>query len=143
MKFLIARGAEVNTEGITGKTPLQIAAAEGHEEVVELLIAEGAEVSLHSAARLGDLARVESLRKLGFSYKQLEEMGIMLPVLENKTKFHRPAKYDELLTIKTTIPEKPALKMRFLYEVFNEQDMLITNGSSVNESLKYLLKNRH
>ena len=78
-----------------------------------------------------EVARVESLRKLGFAYKELEDMGIMLPVLENNTKFHRPARYDELLTIKITIPEKPALKMRFLYEIFNEEDVLINSGETV------------
>lgn len=78
-----------------------------------------------------EVARVESLRKLGFSYKELEAMGIMLPVLENKSKFHRPGKYDELLTIKVTIPEKPALKMKFIYEVFNENNELINSGETV------------
>ena len=77
-----------------------------------------------------EVARVESLRKLGFAYKELEEMGIMLPVLENKTKFHRPGKYDELLTIKVTIPEKPALKMKFVYEVYNEANELINSGET-------------
>ncbi len=78
-----------------------------------------------------EVARVESLRKLGFAYRELEEMGIMLPVLENRSKFHRPAKYDELLTIKVTIPEKPALKMKFIYEVLNEGNELINSGETV------------
>ena len=43
-----------------------------------------------------EVARVESLRSLGFSYKLLEEQGIMMPVAENKSKFVRPAKYDEV-----------------------------------------------
>ena len=78
-----------------------------------------------------EVARVESLRTLGFAYKELEDMGIMLPVLENKTKFHRPGKYDELLTIKVTIPEKPALKMKFSYEVYNESNELINSGETI------------
>ena len=78
-----------------------------------------------------EVARVESLRKLGFAYKELEAMGIMLPVLENKSRFHRPAEYDELLTIKVTIPEKPALKMKFAYEVINEAGELINSGETV------------
>ena len=78
-----------------------------------------------------EVARVESLRKLGFAYKELEGMGIMLPVLENRSKFHRPARYDEILTIKVTIPEKPSLKMKFVYEVFNEENELINSGETV------------
>ena len=78
-----------------------------------------------------EVARVESLRQLGFAYRDLEKMGIMLPVLENHTKFHRPAKYDEVLTVKVTIPEKPSLKMRFLYEIYNEEEQLINSGETI------------
>ncbi len=78
-----------------------------------------------------EVARVESLRQLGFAYRDLEKMGIMLPVLENHTKFHRPAKYDEVLTVKVTIPEKPSLKMRFLYEIYNEEELLINSGETI------------
>jgi len=77
-----------------------------------------------------EVARVESLRQLGFCYRELEEKGIMLPVLENHSKFHKPAKYDELLTIKVTIPEMPTLKMKFRYEIFNESKLLINTGDT-------------
>ncbi|MDA0193882.1 MAG: thioesterase family protein [Bacteroidetes bacterium] len=77
-----------------------------------------------------EVARVESLRQLGFAYRELEEIGIMLPVLENKSKYHKPAKYDELLTIKVCIPEMPALKMKFCYQIFNEENLLINSGET-------------
>lgn len=77
-----------------------------------------------------EVARVESLRQLGFVYRELEEMGIMLPVLENHSKFHKPAKYDELLTIKVCIPEMPALKIKFCYEILNEENALINTGET-------------
>lgn len=77
-----------------------------------------------------EVARVESLRKLGLSYKALEEAGIMLPVLEYKSKFVRPAKYDDLLTIKITIPELPTARIKFAYEVFNEMKELLTIGET-------------
>lgn len=77
-----------------------------------------------------EVARVESLRKLGLSYRALEESGIMLPVLEYKSKFVRPAKYDDLLTIKTTIPEIPTARIRFEYEVYNENKELLTVGDT-------------
>lgn len=77
-----------------------------------------------------EVARVESLRKLGLSYRALEESGIMLPVLEYKSKFVRPAKYDDLLTIKTIIPEIPTARIRFEYEVYNENKELLTVGDT-------------
>jgi acyl-CoA thioester hydrolase len=78
-----------------------------------------------------EVARVESLRKLGVTYKELEASGIMMPVLENHSKFLAPARYDELLRIVTTIREKPTVKIKFEYEIFNEQNKLINQGETL------------
>ena len=78
-----------------------------------------------------EVARVESLRQLGLSYKELEGMGIIMPVLENHSVFVAPALYDELLRIVVTIPEKPSVRIRFLYEIFNEQEKLIHRGETL------------
>jgi len=78
-----------------------------------------------------EVARVESLRNLGFAYKDLEADGIMLPVLENHSYFIVAAKYDDLLTIKLTVPEKPGVKIGFRYEITNENDILINKGSTI------------
>ncbi len=75
-----------------------------------------------------EVARVESLRKIGFPYKELEEKGIMLPVLENSSTFLYPAKYDELLEIKTKIIDIPGVKLKFHYEIYNESKKLIHRG---------------
>ena len=77
-----------------------------------------------------EVGRVEALRKLGFSYRQLEDMGIMMPVLESKIRYLKPARYDELLTIKVIIPVMPAVKMNFTYEITNEKKELINNGET-------------
>jgi acyl-CoA thioester hydrolase len=77
-----------------------------------------------------EVARVEMLRSLGTSYKQLEEQGIMMPVTELNCKYIRPAKYDELLTIRVTMREMPHIRIRFEYEVFNEQGKLTTQGDT-------------
>ena len=79
-------------------------------------------------AQYFEVSRVEALRTAGLSYKRMEEEGVSLPVLKFETKFIRPAKYDELLTIKTEIREKPASRITFHHEVFNEKDELITLG---------------
>lgn len=78
-----------------------------------------------------EVARVESLRQLGVTYKELEASGIMMPVLENHSKFLGPARYDELLRIITTIREKPGVKIKFEYEIFNEQNKLINQGETL------------
>lgn len=78
-----------------------------------------------------EVARVESLRQLGLTYRELEEMGVMMPVLENKSKFLAPARYDENLRIATTLREKPSVRISFGYEIFNEQDKLIHTGETL------------
>lgn len=78
-----------------------------------------------------EVARVESLRKLGVTYKELEAMGVMMPVLENHSKFLTAARYDELLRIVTIIREKPTVKIKFEYEIFNEENKLIHQGETL------------
>ena len=78
-----------------------------------------------------EVARVESLRQLGLTYKELEAMGIIMPVLENHSEFLVPVLYDELLKIVVTIPEKPSVRIRFQYEIFNEQGKLVHRGETL------------
>ena len=78
-----------------------------------------------------EVGRVESLRQLGLSYKELEAMGVMMPVLENKSKFHAPARYDDLLRVVTTINEKPGVRIRFDYQIFNEEGKMIHHGETL------------
>lgn len=73
-----------------------------------------------------EVARVEALRNLGFSYRKLEDEGIMLPVLNYSVKYLKPAYYDDELTIKVMIKELPLARIRFDYEIFNEKDELTT-----------------
>ena len=87
-----------------------------------------------------EVARVEAMRSAGFSYRTMEENGVMMPVLESHFKYLRPGKYDELLTIKTRIPECPGVRIRFEYEVTNELGQLITEGWT---TLTFLKKDTH
>ena len=73
-----------------------------------------------------EVARVELIRSLGLSYKKMEDNGVMLPIAEYKNKYIRPAYYDDELTIKTWIREKPSIKLRFDYEVVNQEGTLLT-----------------
>lgn len=78
-----------------------------------------------------EVARVESLRHLGYAYKNLEAQGVMMPVLENHSKFIRPALYDELLRIEVTLKQLPTVRIQFYYRIFNEQDELIHTGNTL------------
>lgn len=72
-----------------------------------------------------EVARVETFRMLGVSYKELEEAGTWMPVLEYKTKYFKPAKYDDNLRIVVKITDKPRVRIRFEYEVYNEKNELL------------------
>ncbi|MDH3323502.1 MAG: acyl-CoA thioesterase [Flavobacteriaceae bacterium] len=79
-------------------------------------------------AQYFEVGRVEWLRNLGVSYKSLEASGIMLPVLNLNVNYIKPAKYDDLLTIVTSLNKKPLVKIEFNFEIFNEQKELLTTG---------------
>ena len=72
-----------------------------------------------------EVARVETLRNLGFSYKAIEASGIILPVLSFSIKYIKPGFYDDLLSIKVMIKEIPLARIKFDYETYNEKDELI------------------
>lgn len=76
-----------------------------------------------------EVGRVETMRVLGFSYKDVEARGILMPVLEYNIKYKKPAYYDEELTIITRIKEMPnGVKVNFEYECFNEKKELLNTG---------------
>jgi acyl-CoA thioester hydrolase len=90
-------------------------------------------------AQYFEVGRVESMRRLGLSYKDVEASGIVMPVIEWTAKFIRPAHYDDLLTIRTTIKKWPVdYRIEFHQEVFNENGKLLTKGNV----LIYFLKAR-
>ena len=78
-----------------------------------------------------EVARVESLRQLGLTYKELESMGIMMPVLENHSRFIAPARYDDLLKVVTTLRSKPGVKIKFEYKIYNESETLLHEGETL------------
>ena len=83
-------------------------------------------------AQYFEVARAESIRNLGFTYKEMEAAGVMMPVVEMQTKYLRPAHYDDLLTIKTIMREMPVdHKIRFEHEVYNQEKKLLTLGKVV------------
>lgn len=81
-------------------------------------------------ARLYEIGRVEALRSLGFSYKAMEDSGVMMPVYENTSKFIAPALYDDLLTIRTILKTLPAARVVFFYEILNSKGVLVHKGET-------------
>ncbi|MCF6167826.1 thioesterase family protein [Lutibacter sp.] len=81
-------------------------------------------------AQYFEMGRIEWLRKLGISYKKMEETGIMLPVISLNTNYKKPAKYDDLLTLKTTLVNKPLVKIKFEFEIYNESNELLTTANA-------------
>jgi acyl-CoA thioester hydrolase len=77
-----------------------------------------------------EVGRVEALRSLGMSYREMEDSGIMLPVLTYQIKYFKPSFYDDLLTIQTIIPEIPTTRIKFQYKMFNTQGALLNEGET-------------
>ena len=76
-----------------------------------------------------EVARTESIRKLGFTYREMEAMGIEMPVTEITMTYLRPARYDDLLTVETVLRELPDNHVISCHqEIFNEKKKLITSG---------------
>lgn len=78
-----------------------------------------------------EVGRTELMRKFDFAYKKIEDMGVMLPVKSLDIKYHLAAKYDDLLTVKTTIKELPTARITFYYEILNEQGELLNEGPTM------------
>jgi len=81
-------------------------------------------------AQYYEVGRAEMVRSLGLSYKSMEEdHGVLMPVMSLSKRFVRPAYYDNLLTVKTTLRKLPNKFITFHHEIFNEQNKLVNGGS--------------
>lgn len=76
-----------------------------------------------------EVGRTDAIRQLGFTYQELEEKGILMPVVEFHTQFLRPAFYDDLLTVHTSIKElDEGCNIQFHTEIYNEKNKLLNKG---------------
>lgn len=75
-------------------------------------------------AQYFEVARVESLRSLGISYKTLEDEGVLLPVINFNIDYKKPAHYDDLLTIKCLVRELPGVRITFDYQTYRSETLL-------------------
>ncbi len=78
-----------------------------------------------------EVARAEAMRNMGMTYREMEEKGVVMPIAQMDIKYIRPARYDDLLTIKTTVPAMPASRMHFDYEIYNDEGKLLNKGTTM------------
>ena len=79
-----------------------------------------------------EAARAEAIRDLGLTYAEMEKAGVIMPIVEVQCRYLRPARYDELLTVRTILKELPVHhKIEFHHEVYNEQKELLASGKII------------
>jgi acyl-CoA thioester hydrolase len=78
-----------------------------------------------------EVARTDMIRSLGISYREMEDMGILLPVRSLHIDYRQPALYDELLVVRSCLKSLPEIRLDIDYEIFNEKEISICRGNSV------------
>lgn len=82
-------------------------------------------------ARYYEIGRTEMIRDMGFTYKQMEELNIMLPARSLKINYFKSAYYDDLLTIRTIVDTIPKVKFPIKTEIYNDKGELINSGETI------------
>ncbi len=78
-----------------------------------------------------EMGRIEWLRKYGISYKDMEENGVMLPVVSLAINYKKPAVYDDVIYVKTQLKKRPSAKIEFDYEITNQAGDVLTTAHTV------------
>ncbi|WP_299890518.1 thioesterase family protein [uncultured Lacinutrix sp.] len=78
-----------------------------------------------------EMARIEWLRKLGISYKKMEEEGVALPVTSLSVKYKKTIHYDDVITVKTTLKKRPTASIEFDYEILNDSSEVLSTANTV------------
>jgi len=105
-----------------------------HEFTVRVRYAETDQMGVvyhGNYAQYFEMGRVEWLRNLGVSYADMEKQGIMLPVVSLTMNYKKPARYDDLLRVRTILKKQAGVKIEFEYEIYNENDELLTTGHAM------------
>ena len=75
-----------------------------------------------------EVGRVELIRSMGFTYKEVEAAGILMPVADLRIQYRKPALYDDLLTVQTCVPEIPRSSFLTTYKIHNQKHELLVTG---------------
>jgi acyl-CoA thioester hydrolase len=87
-----------------------------------------------------DMGRTEFMRSLGYEYGELEKQGVMLPILETHCTYKKPARYDDMVTVKTILAEMKGVRITFKYDVYNQNGELMAQGSTVQAVVNRAMK---
>ncbi|MDX2174605.1 MAG: thioesterase family protein [Bacteroidota bacterium] len=80
-------------------------------------------------AQYYEVGRVDAMRSLGFSYKDMEAQGILMPVIDYTINYKKPAFYDDEITIVTKLNKLPTgVRIVFDYECYNSNKELLNTG---------------
>ncbi len=78
-----------------------------------------------------EMGRTEMLRFLGHNYRDLEEAGLLMVVVRIRASYHRPAHYDDVLRLQTTLERVSAAKIEHSYRVFRGEELLVEGASTL------------
>lgn len=78
-----------------------------------------------------EVSRTDMIRSLGLSYREIEDLGIIMPVRSLKVDYKTPALYDEVLTVKSFLNKLPEIKLDIDYEIYNEENKLVCTGNTI------------
>lgn len=78
-----------------------------------------------------EVSRTEMIRSLGLTYREIEDQGIMMPVKSLKIDYKIPAKYDEILKVRSCLSKLPEVRLDIDYEIYNQQEKLICTGNTI------------
>lgn len=78
--------------------------------------------------RIYEAGRGDFLRKIGFSFQKMEKNGVICPALHVDIKYINFAKFDEVVTVITSIKNKPVVKMEYIQEMYNDKNELLNSA---------------
>ncbi|MDD3465246.1 MAG: thioesterase family protein [Candidatus Cloacimonetes bacterium] len=79
-----------------------------------------------------EVARTEFMRNAGMNYRQMEEKGVMLPLLETHCSYLKGARYDDLVTVRTWVSKYAGIRLTMEFEVIRDEDgVMLAKGSTV------------
>ena len=81
--------------------------------------------------RYFELARIEWISSLGFSYQKMEERGYLMPVINANIEFKRPLTFGNSFRVKIQSKEIPKVKFELIYEIILDKDIIIARGSTI------------
>lgn len=90
-----------------------------------------------------EIGRTELIRELGYSYRSIEDKGLLLPVVEAEVKFKKPARYDDLVSINTRVLEMSPVRLHFAYEIRKINEELTTLPAEKEGELLVVGTTRH